>query len=94
MKYNIIKERLANPSEVFTNLKYGGLKLLCENKKNGTITQVAWCGDHTVEFITIANDKRIAGYIESFPYGSSIDMKMNSNYFKPYMVWYFGYIKD
>lgn len=94
MRYNIIKENLATPSEVFTNLKYGGLKLLCENKNNNTITQVAWCGDNNVEFITIADDKRIAEYFEAFPYGSSIDMKLNSKYFKPNLVWYFGYIED
>ena len=94
MKYNIIKENLATPSEVFTNLKYGGLKLLCENKKNGSMTQVAWCGDNNIELITVLNDKIIAEYFDSFPYGSSIDMKNNSNYFKPNFVWYIGHIED
>lgn len=93
-KYNIIKERVATPKEVFDNLKNGGLKLLCENKHNNTITQVAWAGDNNVEFITIADDKRVAEYFEAFPYGSSIDLKNNSNYFKPYFIWYFGYIED
>ena len=48
-RYKIIKERTAKDKEVFENLKNGGLKLLCFNNITGLWSQVAWCGDNTIE---------------------------------------------
>ncbi len=53
MKYKINIDREATYKEVFENLKYGGLKLMFENLKTKTFSQVAHCWDDKIEIITV-----------------------------------------
>ena len=94
MKYQIIKEREATYKEVFDNLKYGGLKLLFENLKTKTFSQVAWCGDNRIEIITIRNDKVYNDYFMSFSSPTLESMMNNKIFVNNYGCWYIGYIKD
>ena len=67
----IIKERIATETEVFNNLRYGGLKLLCENDLGMTISEVDWFSAGKIEVINVANTKfpKIVGsYITDFLY--------------------------
>lgn len=91
----IIKERKANFIEVFHNLKNGGLKLLCENHSNKTISEVAWCGDNKIEIITVKHGKIYGQYMEEFMPTSPNDLKLNyPNFFNSNMTWYIGHIED
>ena len=92
-RYKFIKDRTATPNEVFDNLKNGGLKLLCINHNNNTTSQVAWCGDGSIEVITIENDKKIAEYFMSFPYHDLFQLKENTTFFNN-KTWWLGYIQD
>lgn len=94
MKYQIIKEREATYKEVFDNLKYGGLKLLFENLKTKTFSQVAWCGDNRIEIITIRNDKVYNDYFMTFSSPTLESMMDNKIFVNNYSRWYIGYIKD
>ena len=94
MKYQIIKEREATYKEVFDNLKYGGLKLLFENLKTKTFSQVAWCGDNRIEIITIRNDKVYNDYFMTFSSPTFESMMDNKIFVNNYSRWYIGYIKD
>ena len=94
MKYQIIKEREATYKEVFDNLKYGGLKLLFENLKTKTFSQVAWCGDNRIEIITIRNDKVYNDYFMTFSSPTLESMMNNKIFVNNYSRWYIGYIKD
>jgi hypothetical protein len=94
MKYQIIKEREATYKEVFDNLKYGGLKLLFENRKTKTFSQVAWCGDNRIEIITIRNSKIYADYFMTFSPATVESMMDNNIFVNNYSRWYIGYIKD
>ena len=92
-RYKFIKDRIASPKEVFKNLKNGGLNLLCFNKTTELWSQVAWCGDNTIEIITVENDKIIARYFMSFPYTDFNFFVKNSKFFEN-KTWYIGYIED
>ena len=92
-RYKIINERIAKDKDVFENLKNGGLKLLCFNNITGLWSQVAWCGDNTIEIITIKDNKRYAEYFEYFPYHDLFQLKANTNFFKN-KTWWLGYIED
>ena len=94
MKYQIIKEREATYKEVFDNLKYGGLKLLFENLKTKTFSQVAWSGDNQIEIITIHNDKVYNDYFMTFSPVTVESMMDNKIFVNNYSRWYIGYIKD
>ena len=94
MKYQIIKEREATYKEVFDNLKHGGLKLLFENLKTRTFSQVAWCGDNRIEIITISNDKVYNDYFMTFSPVTVESMMDNKIFVNNYSRWYIGYIKD
>ena len=94
MKYQIIKERKATYKEVFDNLKHGGLKLLFENLKTKTFSQVAWSGDNQIEIITIRNDKVYNDYFMSFSSPTLESMMNNKIFVNNYSRWYIGYIKD
>lgn len=94
MKYQIIKEREATYKEVFDNLKYGGLKLLFENLKTKTFSQVAWSGDNQIEIITIRNDKVYNDYFMTFSPVNVESMMDNKIFVNNYSRWYIGYIKD
>ena len=94
MKYQIIKEREATYKEVFDNLKYRGLKLLFENLKTKTFSQVAWCGDNRIEIITISNDKVYNDYFMTFSPVTVESMMDNKTFVNNYSRWYIGYIKD
>ena len=94
MKYQIIKEREATYKEVFDNLKYGGLKLLFENLKTKTFSQVAWSGDNQIEIITIRNDKVYNDYFMTFSSPTLESMMDNKIFVNNYSRWYIGYIKD
>ena len=91
--FKIVKENLASQKEVFDNLKYAGLKLLCFNETTKLWSQVAWCGDNTIEVITIKDDKRYAEYFEHFPYHDLFQLKANTNFFKN-KTWWLGYIEE
>ena len=105
-RYKFIKDRTASPKEVFENLKNGGLKLLCFNQVTGLWSQVAWCGENTIDFtsnlaygdntievITIKDDKCYAEYFEHFSYHDLLQLKSNTNFFKN-KTWWLGYIED
>jgi len=94
MKYQIIKEREATYKEVFDNLKHGGLKLLFENLKTKTFSQVAWSGDNQIEIITIRNDKVYNDYFMTFSSPTLESMMDNEIFVNNYSRWYIGYIKD
>ena len=94
MKYQIIKEREATYKEVFDNLKYGGLKLLFENLKTKTFSQVAWNGDNQIEIITIRNDKVYNDYFMTFSSPTLESMMDNKIFVNNYSRWYIGYIED
>lgn len=94
MKYQIIKEREATYKEVFDNLKHGGLKLLFENLKTNTFSQVAWCDDNRIEIITICNDKVYNDYFMTFSPVTVESMMDNKIFVNNYSRWYIGYIKD
>ncbi len=94
MKYQIIKEREATYKEVFDNLKHGGLKLLFENLKTKTFSQVAWSGDNQIEIITIRNDKVYNDYFMTFSSPTLESMMNNKIFVNNYSRWYIGYIKD
>lgn len=94
MKYQIIKEREATYKEVFDNLKYGGLKLLFENLKTKTFSQVALSGDNQIEIITIRNDKVYNDYFMTFSSPTLESMMNNKIFVNNYSRWYIGYIKD
>jgi len=94
MKYQIIKEREATYKEVFDNLKHGGLKLLFENLKTKTFSQVAWSGDNQIEIITIRNDKVYNDYFMTFSSPTLGSMMDNKIFVNNYSRWYIGYIKD
>ena len=94
MKYQIIKEREATYKEVFDNLKHGGLKLLFENLKTKTFSQVAWSGDNQIEIITIRNDKVYNDYFMTFSSPTLESMMDNKIFVNNYSRWYIGYIKD
>ena len=94
MKYQIIKEHEATYKEVFDNLKYGGLKLLFENLKTRTFSQVAWSGDNQIEIITICNDKVYNDYFITFSPVTVENMMDNKIFVNNYSRWYIGYIKD
>ena len=94
MKYQIIKEREATYKEVFDNLKHGGLKLLFENLKTKTFSQVAWSGDNQIEIITIRNDKVYNDYFMTFSSPTIESMMDNKIFVNNYSRWYIGYIKD
>ena len=94
MKYQIKLSRKATYQEVFDNLKYGGLKLIFENLKTKTFSQVAWCGDNKIEIITIRNDKVYNDYIMSFSPVTVENMMDNKIFVNNYSRWYIGYIKD
>jgi hypothetical protein len=92
MKYQ--KERKATYKEVFENLKYGGLKLLFENLKTKTFSQVAWSGDNQIEIITIRNDKVYNDYFMTFSSPTLESMMDNKIFVNNYSRWYIGYIED
>jgi hypothetical protein len=94
MKYQIIKEREATYKEVFDNLKHGGLKLLFENLKTKTFSQVAWSGDNQIEIITIRNDKVYNDYFMTFSSPTLESMMDNKIFVNNYSRWYIGYIED
>ena len=94
MKYQIIKEREATYKEVFDNLKHGGLKLLFENLKTKTFSQVAWSGNNQIEIITIRNDKVYNDYFITFSSPTLESMMDNKIFVNNYSRWYIGYIKD
>ena len=94
MKYQIIKEHEATYKEVFDNLKHGGLKLLFENLKTKTFSQVAWCGDNRIEIITIRNDKVYNDYFMTFSSPTLESMMDNKIFVNNYSRWYLGYIED
>ena len=94
MKYQIIKEREATYKEVFDNLKHGGLKLLFENLKTKTFSQVAWSGDNQIEIITIRNDKVYNDYFMTFSSPTLESMMDNKIFVNNYSRWYLGYIED
>lgn len=94
MTYQIIKEREATYKEVFDNLKYGGLKLLFENLKTKTFSQVAWSGDNQIEIITIRNDEVYNDYFMTFSPVTVQNMMDNKIFVNNYSRWYIGYIKD
>ena len=92
-RYKFIKDRTASPKEVFENLKNCGLKLLCFNQVTGLWSQVAWCGDNTIEVITIKDDKCYAEYFEHFSYHDLLQLKSHTTFFKN-KTWWLGYIED
>ena len=94
MKYQIKLTRKATYQEVFDNLKYGGLKLLFENLKTRTFSQVAWSGDNQIEIITIRNDKVYNDYFMTFSPVTVENMMDNNIFVNNYSRWYIGYIKD
>ena len=94
MKYKINIDRKATYKEVFDNLKYGGLKLLCENLKTKTFSQVTWCGDNRIEIITIRNDKVYNDYYMTFSSPTLESMMDNKIFVNNYCRWYIGYIED
>ena len=94
MKYQIIKEREATYKEVFDNLKYGGLKLLFENLKTKTFSQVAYCWDNKIEIVTVKNDKIINQYFMEFSPVTVENMMDNKIFANNYSRWYIGYIQD
>jgi len=94
MKYQIKLTREATYQEVFDNLKYGGLKLIYENLKNKTFSQVAWSGDNQIEIITIRNDKVYNDYFMTFSSPTVESMMDNKIFVNNYSRWYIGYIKD
>ena len=94
MKYQIIKEREATYKEVFDNLKHGGLKLLFENLKTKTFSQVAWSGDNQIEIITIRNDNVYNDYFMTFSPVTVESMMDNKIFVNNYSRWYIGYIED
>ena len=94
MKYQIKLTRKATYQEVFDNLKYGGLKLIYENLKTKTFSQVAWCGDNRIEIITIHNDKVYNDYFMTFSPVTVESMMDNKIFVNNYSRWYIGYIKD
>ena len=94
MKYQIKLTRKATYQEVFDNLKHGGLKLLFENLKTKTISQVAWSGDNQIEIITIRNDKVYNDYFMTFSPVTVESMMDNKIFVNNYSRWYIGYIKD
>lgn len=94
MKYQIKLTRKATYQEVFDNLKYGGLKLIFENLKTKTFSQVAWCGDNQIEIITIRNDKVYNDYFMTFSSPTLESMMDNKIFVNNYSRWYLGYIED
>lgn len=94
MKYQIKLTRKATYQEVFDNLKYGGLKLIFENLKTKTFSQVAWCGDNQIEIITIRNDKVYNDYFMTFSSPTLESMMDNKIFVNNYSRWYIGYIED
>jgi hypothetical protein len=94
MKYKINIDRKATYQEVFNNLKYGGLKLLFENLKTKTFSQVAWSGDNQIEIITIRNDEVYNDYFMTFSSPTLGSMMDNKIFVNNYSRWYIGYIKD
>ena len=94
MKYQIKLTRKATYQEVFDNLKYGGLKLMFENLKTKTFSQVAWCGDNRIEIITVHNDKIVNDYFMTFSSNTLESMMNNEIFVNNYSRWYIGYIED
>ena len=94
MKYQIKLTRKATYQEVFDNLKYGGLKLIFENLKTKTFSQVAWSGDNQIEIITIRNDEVYNDYFMTFSSPTLESMMDNETFVNNYGRWYIGYIKD
>ena len=95
MKYNIVKENSITLTEVFENLKHGGLKLLYFNKKENNVSEVNWFPDNKIEIITIENDKEVAHYFTSFPFDSPIEMTNCGNKsFSNSEGWFIGHIED
>ena len=94
MKYQIKLSRKATYQEVFDNLKYGGLKLIFENLKTKTFSQVASCGDNKIEIITIRNDEVYNDYFMTFSFGNVESMMINKTFVNNYSRWYIGYIED
>jgi hypothetical protein len=94
MKYQIKLTRKATYQEVFDNLKYGGLKLIYENLKTKTFSQVAWSGDNQIEIITIHNDEVYNDYFMTFSSPTLESMMDNEIFVNNYSRWYIGYIKD
>ena len=94
MKYQIKLTRKATYQEVFDNLKYGGLKLIYENLKTKTFSQVAWSGDKQIEIITIRNDKVYNDYFMTFSSPTLESMMDNKIFVNNYSRWYIGYIED
>ncbi len=94
MKYQIKLTRKATYQEVFDNLKYGGLKLIFENLKTKTFSQVAWSGDNQIEIITICNDEVYNDYFMTFSSPTLESMMDNEIFVNNYSRWYIGYIKD
>ena len=92
-KYKIIKDRVATKIEVFNNLKNGGLKLLCENLDNKTISEVDWVPGGSIEIITVENDKIVAQYFMGFSYNNVETLDYNTKFFKN-KIWYIGHIED
>ena len=94
MKYQIKLTRKATYQEVFDNLKYGGLKLIFENLKTKTFSQVAWSGDNQIEIITIRNDEVYNDYFMTFSSPTLESMMDNEIFVNNYSRWYIGYIED
>ena len=93
----IIKERKATKTEVFNNLRHGGLKLLCENDLRLTISEVNWYPGDKIEVINMTNGKspKVVGeYVTNFPYKTLDEMKMNNPQMFAGKVWYIGHIED
>ena len=95
MKYNIVKENSITLTEVFANLKHGGLKLLYFNRKENNVSEVSWFPDNKIEIITIENDKEVAHYFAPFPFDSLIEMTTCGNKsFSNSEGWFIGHIED
>ena len=99
MKYKINIDREATYQEVFDNLKYGGLKLLHENLKTKTFSQVAHCWwdsktESKIEIITVHNDKIVNDYFMTFSPNTPESMMNNEIFVNNYSRWYIGYIED
>ena len=99
MKYKINIDREATYQEVFNNLRYGGLKLLFENLKTKTFSQVSHCWwasktECKIEIITVHNDKIVNEYFMTFSSPTLESMMDNKIFVNNYSRWYIGYIKD
>lgn len=93
----IIKERIATKTEVFNNLRHGGLKLLCENDLGLTISEVSWYPGGKIEVINMTNGKSpkiVGSYVTDFPYKTLDEMKMNNPKMFLGKKWYIGHAED